>query len=56
MATAHSRIDALKVKHQQIDETLQSEASRPHPDDAAIAAMKKKKLRLKDEINRLTRH
>lgn len=56
MATADSRIDALKVKHQQIDNTLQSEASRPFPDDAAIASLKKEKLRLKDEITRLTRH
>lgn len=56
MATADSRIDALKIKHQQIDNTLQSEASRPLPDDAAIASLKKEKLRLKDEINRLTRH
>jgi hypothetical protein len=56
MATASSRIDALKVKHQQIDNTLQSETSRPHPDDTAIASLKKEKLRLKDEINRLTHH
>lgn len=53
MATANSRIDALKVKHQQIDNTLQSETSRPLPDDSAIASLKKEKLRLKDEINRL---
>jgi len=56
MATADSRIDALKVKHQQIDNTLQSETSRPLPDDSAIASLKKEKLRLKDEINRLAHH
>jgi hypothetical protein len=56
MATADGRIDALKVKHQQIDDTLQSETSRPLPDDTAIASLKREKLRLKDEINRLTHH
>jgi len=56
MATADGRIDALKLKHQQIDDTLQSETSRPFPDDSAIASLKKEKLRLKDEINRLRHH
>jgi hypothetical protein len=47
------RIEALRMKHHALEEELDHENQRPAPDDAAIARMKKEKLRLKDEIERL---
>ncbi|MFO1081772.1 MAG: YdcH family protein [Reyranellaceae bacterium] len=48
-------IEALKAKHASLEEAISSEELRPHPDDDAICSLKKKKLRIKDEIVRLTR-
>lgn len=33
-----------------IDDRIRSEQSRPHPDAAAIAGLKKQKLRIKDTL------
>ena len=48
------RIDALKEKHHVLETALEVENNRPHPDDAAVAGLKKQKLRIKDEIASLT--
>ncbi|MBP6014236.1 MAG: DUF465 domain-containing protein [Alphaproteobacteria bacterium] len=39
--------------HHKLDEQIQEELHRPHPDDIALAELKKRKLRLKEEIERL---
>jgi hypothetical protein len=44
------RIDALKAKHQALENAIEEENSRPLPDDAAIVGLKKQKLRIKDEL------
>ena len=53
-------IEALKAKHASLEHAIGEEAARPHPDDDAICSLKKRKLQIKDEINRLrtreTRH
>lgn len=49
--TTQPRIDELKRRHASLDEAIEGEAHRPAPDQAAIAEMKKQKLRLKEEIN-----
>ena len=54
MATA-DRVETLKAKHAALDAALQLEHTRPHPDDAAIAELKRQKLKLKDTIKGLTR-
>jgi len=50
---SEDRIEALRSKHQTLDAELKVENLRPAPDDSLIAKLKKEKLRLKDEINRL---
>lgn len=51
--TLDVHLSHLLDKHHRIDEAIQAEAHRPHPDDLLIADLKKQKLRIKDEIARL---
>jgi hypothetical protein len=44
------RIESLKTKHQALENAIEQETSRPHPDDYEIASLKKQKLRIKDEL------
>ena len=48
MATSH--VDALETKHAGIEAQLRDEMNRPVPDTVTIQSLKKKKLRLKEEI------
>lgn len=52
MATA-DRVETLKAKHAALDQALQAETTRPHPDDNAIATLKRQKLKLKDTLKTL---
>ncbi len=45
-----SHVNALQAKHQGLETRLKQELSRPAPDEATIQAIKKQKLRLKEEI------
>src|SRR5216684_592538 len=47
-------IEALKAKHASLEQSINQESLRPHPDDDAICSLKKRKLQIKDEIVRLT--
>lgn len=47
-------IEALKAKHATLEQAINDESTRPHPDDDAICSLKKRKLQIKDEIARLT--
>jgi hypothetical protein len=49
------RIDALKAKHQALEAALEEESNRPLPDEMHISTLKKRKLRIKDEIASLSR-
>lgn len=53
--TTTDRIDALKDRHASLDEQIDDEERRPHPDDAVIHDLKRRKLAIKDEIMRLER-
>ncbi len=44
------RIEALKVKHHDLEAAIEEENNRPHPDDIEIIRLKKQKLQIKDEI------
>lgn len=44
------RIESLRSKHHDIEELIEDEARRAAPDDVAIHALKKQKLRIKDEL------
>ena len=48
MQTAH--LTALEAKHASLDQKIAEENGRPAPDLALIADLKKRKLRLKEEI------
>jgi hypothetical protein len=56
-STAH--IEELSEKHRAIERKIEEELSHPSSDELTIAALKKEKLRLKDQIAKLqaeTRH
>ena len=43
----------LSEKHRSLDRKIEEELARPTADDLKIAELKRQKLRLKDEIERL---
>lgn len=45
-----SHVSALQTKHAKIDAQIREEEHRPAPDTATIQALKKKKLRVKEEM------
>ena len=48
-----SHLSELSAKHDALDAQIEEALSHPSVDDLEIAEMKRKKLRLKDEIARL---
>ncbi|MBJ7439958.1 MAG: DUF465 domain-containing protein [Sphingopyxis sp.] len=48
MSTSH--LSALKSRHANLDEKIANEERRPAPDMAALAQLKKQKLKLKEEM------
>jgi len=47
------RIESLKQRHETLERNLDQERTRPMPDTAAIAEIKRMKLAIKDEIENL---
>ena len=47
-------VASLKARHAELEEALSQENARPLPDAATIADLKKRKLRIKDELAKLT--
>jgi hypothetical protein len=45
-----SHVAALQAKHDGLERKLRDEMNRPVPDSAMIQALKKQKLRIKEEI------
>ena len=52
--TISSHLTELKRKHHALSEKVEAEQKSPGSDDLSIAELKKQKLRLKEEISRLT--
>ena len=48
------QIEALKAKHARLDKAIDDEAHRPLPDTQQIHTLKREKLKIKDEITRLS--
>lgn len=48
-----SHVSALQLKHAGIERQIHDEMTRPMPDNAVIQVLKKRKLRLKEEIERI---
>ena len=46
-------ITELSEKHRKLEEMISSEMSHPDWDEVRVAALKKQKLRIKDELERL---
>ena len=49
-----SHVEELRKKHQVLSETVEKEQKSPGSSDTRIKAMKREKLRLKEEISRLS--
>ncbi|QFT94612.1 hypothetical protein FIU86_17300 [Roseovarius sp. THAF9] len=49
-----SHVEELKKKHQALSEQVEAAQRAPGTPDTEISSMKKQKLRLKEEIERLT--
>lgn len=52
----NSRIHELRRKHEALSDKVARAVRSPSTDDLQIAEMKKQKLRLKEEISRLTQY
>jgi hypothetical protein len=48
--TTEGHIAALERRHQELDRQIQTELQNTRVDDLAVAALKRKKLEVKDEI------
>ncbi len=49
-----THVEALNTKHAEIDDIIAREEIRPYPDRIRLMDLKKQKLRLKEELNRLS--
>lgn len=47
------RIDSLQNRHVALDARITEEDHRPQPNDLEVARLKREKLRVKDELERL---
>ncbi|WNO52570.1 YdcH family protein [Stakelama saccharophila] len=48
MQTAH--LSSLKAKHHSLDRRIDAESHRPHPDQFLLAELKRRKLRVKEQM------
>jgi hypothetical protein len=53
MGMQNAHISALETKHAGLDALIERESQRPMPDMATISRLKKEKLKIKEEIERL---
>jgi hypothetical protein len=51
MDTSH--VSALELKHAGIERQIEEELSRPLPDDVVLQRLKKRKLKIKEQLARL---
>ncbi len=47
------QVEKLKADHAGLEHEIKQELSRPYPNDQTLADLKRKKLRIKDELQRL---
>ena len=48
--TTDERLDALRVKHANLEKQIEEEVHRPLPDELRLTELKREKLRIKDEM------
>lgn len=51
--TVEEKITTLKNKHASLEQAVDDEESRPHPDEVILQTLKREKLAIKDEIARI---
>lgn len=50
------RVEALQNKHAALEAAIEEELRHPLPDNAVVADLKRKKLKIKDELAHLRPH
>jgi len=53
--TIEDRVETLKAKHARLEHEIDEEAHRPLPDTVHITELKREKLRIKEQIQRIGR-
>ncbi|HVV64688.1 MAG TPA: DUF465 domain-containing protein [Rhizomicrobium sp.] len=53
MTLQQGQIKELSEKHKKLEDTITAEMANPDWDEIRVAALKKEKLRIKDELERL---
>ena len=51
--TVEAHLTALESKHSDLEHKIDGELHRPSPDQSRLTSLKREKLRLKEEIDRL---
>lgn len=51
--SGQSQIESLRSQHQKLETEIASELQRPLPDEIKVTDLKRRKLRIKDEIAKL---
>ena len=46
----HDRVESLKAKHADLETAIESQIRSPNPDNSRINDLKRRKLRIKDEL------
>jgi len=54
--SVETHLAALEQKHAELEQMVTREAARPAPDSLRMTELKREKLRVKEEIERLTHH
>jgi hypothetical protein len=49
-----SHLTELRHKHEHLSQTIEDEQRRPAPDDLQVNALKRKKLHIKEKIERIS--
>ena len=49
----HEHVDSIRTKHACLEEMIDEEQHPPMPDQPTVSGLKKEKLRIKEEIERL---
>lgn len=52
--SVQSHVEALTARHAALEQELHLEQTRPAPDLVRVSDIKRRKLEIKDEINRMT--
>jgi hypothetical protein len=50
---SEEQVEKLKSDHAGLEEAIEKELTRPYPNDQHVADLKRQKLRIKDELQRL---